>query len=49
MSSQNTLPLSEAMFAGITQHSIQILIYFMFSLIIFVLIVIFTIEFTLCR
>jgi len=43
MSSQNTLPLSEPMFAGITQHwgrsneysSVHISIYFMFSLSIF--------------
>jgi hypothetical protein len=46
MSSQNTLPLSEPMFAGITQHrgrSIQIHVYFMFTILTC------TIEFTLCR
>jgi len=58
ISSQNTLLLSEPMFDGITQHwgrsneysSIQIHIYFMFSLFIFMFtIVTCTIEFTLCR
>jgi hypothetical protein len=58
MSSQNTLPLSEPMFAGITQHwgrsneysSAHISIYFMFSLfIIMFTIVTCTIEFILHR
>ncbi len=58
MSSQNTLPLSEPMFAGITQHwgrsneysFTHISIYFMLSLFIFMFtIVTCTIEFALCR